>query len=291
MIPSFAVPPKGFGPGSMTQDSEEDLQYLAMPSGVSVYTPHLPELDDVNEARPAIAFLEALRDTMANWREGQSVIVRPDGLDPANRRIVDDALGEGEVSIVLEDAAGRIEVQETVFAGLWSMRAFSRTAAAGEEPRGQVEVAAFPRVVLARAFPPVRAVPDLATAAGEGVVNAPAILTELLDKSAAWQAGTPAHVVNLSLLPHTPEDLDMIERVLGQGTVTILSRGYGNCRISSTATPHVWRVRYFNSMDTLILDTIEVTGVPEVACAAREDVADSAERLGEICTIITEPTP
>jgi hypothetical protein len=99
----------------MTQDSEEDLQYLAMPSGVSVYTPHLPDLDDVNEARPAIAFLEALRDTMANWREGQSVIVRPDGLDPANRRIVDDALGEGEVSIVLEDAAGRIEVQETVF--------------------------------------------------------------------------------------------------------------------------------------------------------------------------------
>jgi hydrogenase-1 operon protein HyaF len=53
----------------------------------------------------------------------------------------------------------------------------------------------------------------------------------------------------------------------------------------------VWRVRYFNSMDTLILDTIEVTGVPEVACAAREDVADSAERLGEICAIITEPAP
>lgn len=291
MIPSFAVPPKGFGPGSMTQDSEEDLQYLAMPSGVSVYTPHLPELDDINAARPAIAFLEALRDTMAHWRAGQSVIVRPEGLDPGNRRIVDDALGEGEVSIVLEDTAGRIEVQETVFAGLWSMRAFSRTAPKGAEPRGQMEVAAFPRVVLARAFPPVRAVPDITTACGEGVVNAPAILTELLDKSAAWQPGTPPHVVNLSLLPHTPEDLDMIERVLGHGTLTILSRGYGNCRITSTATPHVWRVRYFNSMDTLILDTIEVTEVPEVACAAQEDLADSAERLGEICAIIAEPAP
>lgn len=291
MIPSFAVPPKGFGPGSMTQDSEEDLQYLAMPSGVSVYTPHLPELDDINAARPAIAFLEALRDTMAHWRAGQSVIVRPEGLDPANRRIVDDALGEGEVSIVLEDTAGRIEVQETVFAGLWSMRAFSRTAAKRAEPRGQMEVAAFPRVVLARAFPPVRAVPDITSACGEGVVNAPAILTELLDKSAAWQPGTPPHVVNLSLLPHTPEDLDMIERVLGHGTLTILSRGYGNCRITSTATPHVWRVRHFNSMDTLILDTIEVTEVPEVACAAQEDLADSAERLGEICAIIAEPAP
>ncbi len=137
----------------------------------------------------------------------------------------------------------------------------------------------------------MRAVPDITSACGEGVVNAPAILTELLDKSAAWQPGTPPHVVNLSLLPHTPEDLDMIERVLGHGTLTILSRGYGNCRITSTATPHVWRVRYFNSMDTLILDTIEVTEVPEVACAAQEDLADSAERLGEICAIIAEPAP
>jgi hydrogenase-1 operon protein HyaF len=47
-------------------------------------------------------------------------------------------------------------------------------------------------------------------------------------------------------------------------------------------------VRYFNSMDTLILDTIEVSAVPEVACAAVEDIADSAIRLREICAVLQE---
>ena len=41
-------------------------------------------------------------------------------------------------------------------------------------------------------------------------------------------------------------------------------------------------MRYYNSQDTLILDSIEVSTIPEVALAAPEDIADSAERLAEI---------
>jgi hydrogenase-1 operon protein HyaF len=62
----------------------------------------------------------------------------------------------------------------------------------------------------------------------------------------------------------------------------VLSRGYGNCRVVDTATAHVWRVTYFNSQDMIILDTLEVGDVPEVACAARQDLEDSAERLHEV---------
>mgnify|MGYP000724044400 FL=1 len=61
----------------------------------------------------------------------------------------------------------------------------------------------------------------------------------------------------------------------------MLSRGYGNCRITSTRLRNTWWVQYFNSMDHLILNTIEVTSVPEVALAAPEDFADSVERLAE----------
>jgi hydrogenase-1 operon protein HyaE len=43
--------------------------------------------------------------------------------------------------------------------------------------------------------------------------------------------------------------------------------------------PGVWRVQFFNSMDTLILDTLEVTDMPEVVLAAPEDLSDSARRL------------
>jgi hydrogenase-1 operon protein HyaF len=41
-------------------------------------------------------------------------------------------------------------------------------------------------------------------------------------------------------------------------------------------------VQYFNSMNTLILNTIEVVDVPEVALAADEDLLDSRERLAEL---------
>ena len=69
---------------------------------------------------------------------------------------------------------------------------------------------------------------------------------------------------------------------LGQGSVDILSRGYGNCRVTALALPGSWRVQFFNSMDALILDTFEVTDIPEVAIAAAEDLADSSERLREV---------
>jgi hydrogenase-1 operon protein HyaF len=41
-------------------------------------------------------------------------------------------------------------------------------------------------------------------------------------------------------------------------------------------------VTYFNSQDMIILDTLEVGDVPEVACAARQDLEASAERLQEM---------
>jgi hydrogenase-1 operon protein HyaF len=72
----------------------------------------------------------------------------------------------------------------------------------------------------------------------------------------------------------------------GEGAVTVLSRGYGNCRVTATALAHVWRVQFYNSMDTLILDTYEVTEMPEVVIAATEDLADSAARIREVLEAI-----
>ena len=39
---------------------------------------------------------------------------------------------------------------------------------------------------------------------------------------------------------------------------------------------------YYNSMDKVILNTVEVVDMPEVAMAAPEDLRDSHERLGEV---------
>ena len=88
----------------------------------------------------------------------------------------------------------------------------------------------------------------------------------------------------------SPEDLQYLFDAFGTGTVSILSRGYGNCRITSTGLNHVWWVQYFNSMDQIILDTLEVVDVPEVAQAAADDYADSVERLGEWLAVMQEET-
>ena len=113
-------------------------------------------------------------------------------------------------------------------------------------------------------------------------MNGPFLLTEILEHVRGREPQAEPHIVNLTLMPHTPEDLEYLAASLGTGPATFLSRGYGNCRIEATAYPTVWRVRYYNSQDALILDTIEVSDIPEVACAAPEDIRDSATRLAEV---------
>ena len=118
-----------------------------------------------------------------------------------------------------------------------------------------------------------------------GVLNAPPLLAEINDKVAEYRPGHPPHVINLTLLPQTEEDIAFLIERLGEGPLTILSRGYGNCRITSTAVDHVWWVQYFNSQDRNILNTLEIGDVPTVAAAAPEDIGDSAQRLDEIMAV------
>mgnify|MGYP000530306569 CR=1 FL=1 len=148
--------------------------------------------------------------------------------------------------------------------------------------REYVEIGLMPTAVLRRQTARIFCSPP----AEGGVVNGPHIVSELLEQCEGRgefdEPDAEPYAINLSLLPHSPEDLAYLDAALGKGEVTMLSRGYGNCRIESTAIADVWRVRYYNSQDALILDIIEVSAVPDVACAAPEDLADSAVRLQEV---------
>ena len=76
----------------------------------------------------------------------------------------------------------------------------------------------------------------------------------------------------------------------GDGAITAVrfagGRVAGACRITATAQANVWRVQFFNSMDVPILDTFEVTAMPEVVLAADEDLTDSASRLRDVLEAI-----
>lgn len=276
MVSPFTLPPTGFGPGSQP-DPDGELQYMTMPSGMRTYSPHIPDAEDAAALVEAVAMLAEMAAACEMVAQGAAPVEFDlSTLSPAARKVMADALGQGEVSMKIRGLPA-VMVQESVFAGVWMLLA------AGLD---KVEVAPVPTLALARAHIPHR--PAIGTLAKRipGLANSPAILSELMDKSRTRRTGDIAHIVNLSLLPHTPEDLTWLDEALGEGAVTVLSRGYGNCRITATGQAQVWKVQFYNSMDTLILDTFEVTEMPEVALAAAEDLADSALRIRDVIEAI-----
>ena len=111
--------------------------------------------------------------------------------------------------------------------------------------------------------------------------NSPPVLAEIADRAASRRAGDPAHVINLTLLPLSQCDAGHLGEVLAAGPVGILSRGYRNCRITSTVVRDTWWVQYVNGYGKPMVDSIEITDVPEVAVASPEDIQESAARVQE----------
>jgi hydrogenase-1 operon protein HyaF len=265
---------------SLMAEPEEALEFMSMPREMSTFEmPRLPDPGPDSDVAGARDVLQAFVQQMSAWLKSGGELPALDlaGLPTPTLRVLNETLGEGEVSVIA-DAAHEIRIQETVFAGVWREQHFH---AGGALLHDLLLAAPMPPLVgkLARqrALPSLRGLPIPA-----GAMNVPALVTELADAVARSGAGVPTHVINLTLLPLSPEDAAHIDQLLDGGSVVILSRGFGNCRISSTAARNVWRVQYFNNMQTLILNTIEIVDMPEVALAAREDMLESAERLADL---------
>jgi hydrogenase-1 operon protein HyaF len=272
------------GPGSQPAEADGvELDY-PMPSGMTTYAmPQIPEADELAGVEAGIVLLEKLQTELAGYRAGQPAVVLPlDELEQADIDLINQILGNGEVSMKYHGAVAA-RIQESVLAGVWRVQYLDENDAV---QRDVVEIAEIPGLVKQATFSAAAATLNFSAAdIPETVYNAAPLLTEINDKLPAYRLGSVPHVINLSLLPHTSEDIDFLTGTLGSGPLVILSRGYGNCRITSTATRNVWWVQYFNSQETLILNTIEISQVPDVACAAQEDVDDSAQRLLEILEI------
>lgn len=270
------------GPGSQPGEADgATADILHMPSGMLTFTTaHVPEADVASSNDAGVAACDEILAALRDWnRDGQPRSVSLDMLDLPNRAFVRQLLGEGEVSVI---GGSTIQAQESVLAGVWYVRATPD----GEAMKEWVEVAAFPPSLLAVAFQDATDELPVEREFPENVFNAPPLIPEINEHLPSIADGELTnHVINLSLLPHTPEDLTYLDAILGKGPLIILSRGYGNCRIRSTGTRNCWWVRYYNSQDTLILNSIELSLIPSVALAAPEDLADSEERLSEIMDI------
>ena len=274
------IPVRVIGPGSQPTGSDGDaITYMDMPNDMSRFiAPVMPEPEDVvlmDGAREAMNWLQAALDEYEAGSE--PVLADLSGLDEESRDVVNQILGEGEVSIVC-DGQFRARTQESVLAGVW------RTLFFDAEDRlvcDLLEVADVPKVV-GFAAASTAAVDIGAEGVGSELANALPILVELQAQHEKYMDGGARHSINLTLLPLSEPELEFIDERLGRGPVDILSRAYGKCEVISTQTAGIWWVRYYNSMGVLILNTLEVVDVPGVVKAAPEDLVDSAERLKEI---------
>jgi len=113
-------------------------------------------------------------------------------------------------------------------------------------------------------------------------MNVMPVLHEIGDRIARYKDGDEPHIITFSLFPMSPEDMNFLQQTLGAGPVQLTSRGYGTCRVVATGARNVWSVQFYNAMDTIILDTLEICDIPSVAIAAEEDFRDSEMRLREI---------
>jgi hydrogenase-1 operon protein HyaF len=256
---------------------EDGLRLLDMPVGSAP-----PRRDTRPVDRLPAPARTALEESLAALRahaQGQLGVTRISlrALGTPDRDAVADVLGEGDVWGAVGGPVAYSFV-ESVLTGLWRIEAVS-----GDGTKTEwLEVAEIPEAVVQASERLPRDTIRIPTHVPQGAMNSPALLTELQERSSSHVPGAENHVVNFTLLPITEADATVLTTVLGQIPLVIRGGGYGSCRIFATGLKHVWAVQYLNSMEKVILDTLEVGGVPVAALAAREDFEDSAERLAEI---------
>lgn len=274
------IPVRLVGPGTQPLSSGDGgLSYIDMPGEMDRFVmPRVPEPDKVEHLQGARDAMGWLQQALAGYRPGSPPLLADLGrLDEASRELVNQILGEGEVSARLDaDIAAR--TQESVLAGVWRTVWLDRD---GSPVADILEVGDVPSV-MRFAGEAVRPVDTSSPADAAPVVNAMALLVELQARCERYAGDGTPHSMNLSLLPLSDAELAFLDERLGRGPVDVLSRSYGKCEVISTLTPDVWWVRYYNAMGVLILNSLEVVGVPDVVRAAPEDLRDSASRLDDI---------
>ena len=272
------------GVGSQPQEDGDTKFNFDKPPG-EMYTydrPIIPEPEEVKNLTAAKQTLKKLYHALSSYKAGEPAITFDiSTMDEANTDLINQVFNEGEVSVVYEGDTS-VQIQESVLTGIWRVRSANEV---GKPISDVIEIADIPSIVPMKAFAEATAMDTNLDNLPAGVLNTPPLIIEIAEQMEAWKVGDQNHVINLTLLPLSTEDLNFLGHRLGVGPITILSRGYGNCRIGSTNKKNVWWVKFYNSEDVLILNTIEIIDVPEVAKAAPEDLADSAERLKEILEV------
>jgi len=109
--------------------------------------------------------------------------------------------------------------------------------------------------------------------------NGRAILREIHRMLEALIARNEVNSIDLSSLPLTLEDRQLLEESLGEGEVTAEVDSLGPTRVRESGIPGVWWVSHYNANGEVMSEFIEVTDCPEILLTPQEDMKDGLEAL------------
>jgi hydrogenase-1 operon protein HyaF len=270
-------------PGEAPAGGDDQLRLIGMPTGLVRPARQALAADQMTVAARAV--LDEALAALHRQAESPAYPARISfaALDDVDKATVADILGEGDVWAKVGIGDTYFRIVESVLAGVWRVEASS----AGGATTEWIEIGAVPAPILTAAAELPRTSIEMPTHLPQGAMNVMPLLTELQERSAAYTPGSENHVINFTLLPITEVDAEVLTSVMGQIPLVVRSGGYGSSRVFATGLRHVWAVQYINSMGNVILDTLEIGGVPVAVLAAPEDFVDSAERLAEIMQAFT----
>ncbi|MCB1755008.1 MAG: hydrogenase expression/formation protein [Gammaproteobacteria bacterium] len=108
------------------------------------------------------------------------------------------------------------------------------------------------------------------------------ILHEVRHALARLGKSAEKSAIDLQAMPLSSAELNDIETFLGHGEVSITIDTFGHTEIRESRFPGVWLVTHFNTEGEVESRFIDVTLIPDIVQAHRDDLAQSESELSEL---------
>lgn len=275
------------GPGTQPNDDSFSMNPLPITCRVNG-EPSMAALEQCAHSPQVIALLNELQHQLSERQPPLGEVLAVDllNLNADDRHFINTLLGEGEVSVRIQQANdSESEIQEAIFCGLWRVRRRH-----GEQLlEDKLEAGCAPLALWQAATQNVLPTDSLLPPPIDGLMNGLPLAHELL--AHVRNPDAQPHSINLTQLPISEADRLFLSRLCGPGNIQIRTIGYGESYINATGLRHVWHLRCTDTLKGPLLESYEISPIPEVVLAAPEDLVDSAQRLSEVCQWLAEGAP
>ncbi len=227
------------GPGTQLNDDSFSMNPLPITCQVND-EPSMAALEQCAHSPQVIALLNELQHQLSERQPPLGEVLAVDllNLNADDRHFINTLLGEGEVSVRIQQADGsESEIQEAIFCGLWRVRRRH-----GEQLlEDKLEAGCAPLALWQAATQNVLPTDSLLPPPIDGLMNGLPLAHELL--AHVRNPDAQPHSINLTQLPISEADRLFLSRLCGPGNIQIRTIGYGESYINATGLRHVWHLR------------------------------------------------